>query len=100
MNYFVAQYLYAPDSEQIIEIRPAHRQWLGSLLDEGKLVGSGPFTDGLGGALIIIRLPKSATLTDAEELMDNDPFHKADALAGRSIREWNPVINVFADPEA
>ena len=97
MNYFAVHYLYAGDSEQIITLRPEHRAWLGGLRDENILVGSGPYTDGLGGALIIIRLPEPATVADAEALMDKDPFQQEGALAGREIREWNPVLNVFAE---
>lgn len=95
MTYFAVHYLYADKSEHIVKLRPVHRAWLGSLEDEGILVASGPYTDGLGGALILIRLPESATISDAEELMNNDPFHQEDALAGRTIRVWNPVKNIF-----
>ncbi|WP_368668358.1 YciI family protein, partial [Klebsiella michiganensis] len=51
MNTFVILYHYAPDSQKILEIRPQHREFLKALKDEGKLIGSGPFTDGQGGAL-------------------------------------------------
>ena len=96
MNHFAIHYLYAADSEDIVRVRPEHRQFLGELRDKGQLVGSGPYTDGLGGALIIIRLPEPATISDAEELMDLDPFTQQHCLAGRTVREWNPVINVFS----
>ncbi len=98
MKHFAVIYSYAPDSEQIVTLRPEHREFLGGLLDEGTLVGSGPYTDGHGGALIIVRLAEPATIADVEELMDGDPFHRENALAARRIREWNPVINIF--PEA
>ncbi|WIM66811.1 YciI family protein [Corynebacterium breve] len=97
MKYFAVHYTYANEDENIVALRPTHREFLGKLLDEGKLVGSGPYTDGLGSALIIIRLDEPATVDDAAELMDSDPFHTENALAGRSIREWNPVMNVFQD---
>lgn len=95
MTYFAVHYLYADDSERIIKLRPVHREWLGSLEDDGKLVASGPYTDGLGGALILIQLSESATINDAEELMNKDPFHQENVLAGRTIRVWNPVKNIF-----
>ncbi len=96
MTVFAIEYRYAPDSEKITEIRPAHREFLAQLKEEGKLIGSGPFTDGDGGALIVIRL-KDATLADAQSLMDADPFHTQGALDGRVFHTWNPVLNVFGE---
>lgn len=95
MNYFAVSYSYPADSEAIASIRPIHREFLGALKDQGILVGSGPFLDQDGGALIIIRLPEGTTVVEATELMDKDPFHTESALDGRSIRPWNPVLNVF-----
>lgn len=97
MNYFAVLYHYAPDSELITTVRPKHRQFLGALKNEGKLVGSGPYTDGDGGALIVIRLPEPAGIEDATRLMDEDPFLTEGALDHRSIRAWNPVLNIFDD---
>lgn len=96
MNYFAVSYRYPADSEAIASTRPIHREFLGSLKEKGQLVGSGPFLDSDGGALIIIRLPETATVADATELMDKDPFHTEGVLDGRDIRPWNPVLNVFS----
>ena len=48
MTVFAIEYHYPADSPQIIELRPAHREFLGKLKEEGKLIGSGPYTDGDG----------------------------------------------------
>lgn len=97
MKYFAVHYTYADEAPEVVALRPIHREFLGTLMDQGKLVGSGPYTDGLGSALIIIRLDAPASIDDAIQLMNEDPFHKENVLAGRTIREWNPVMNVFAD---
>ncbi|MDO5511342.1 YciI family protein [Corynebacterium sp.] len=97
MKYFAVSYHYPDGSADIVRLRPEHREWLATLLDAGQLVASGPHTDGSGGALIIIRLPEDATLVDAAELMDADPFTREGVLDGREIHEWNPVLNVFRD---
>lgn len=99
MKYFAVHYQYSAESPEIVALRPVHREWLAALGAADQLVGSGPYTDGQGGALIIIRLPETATVRDAEELMDEDPFSREKALEGRSIREWNPVLNVFRSPD-
>lgn len=96
MKYFAVHYTYADGDENIVRVRPEHREFLGGLKDAGQLVASGPYTDGHGSALIIIRLDDHATVDDAYELMDSDPFVVQDVLAGRKIREWNPVLNVFS----
>ncbi|QTH58625.1 YciI family protein [Corynebacterium hindlerae] len=96
MNYFAVHYRYPAESEDIARVRPVHREFLATLKEQGALVGSGPFLDNTGGALIIIRLPEPATCADAEQLMDKDPFTLEGVLDGREIREWNPVLNVFS----
>lgn len=95
MTYYAVTYSYSPDNEAIPTHRPAHREFIAALKEEGKIVGSGPFTDGEGGALIIIELPDGSTLVDAADLMNADPFHEQGLLAGRTIRQWNPVIKTF-----
>lgn len=96
MAYFAVTYRYPAASEEIAATRPVHREFLGELKEQGILVGSGPFLDEEGGALIIIRLSEDATVAEATRLMDQDPFQTAGLLDGRSIRPWNPVLNVFS----
>lgn len=94
-NYFAVHYTYADGDQDIVRLRPAHREFLGSLKDQGKLVASGPYNDGHGSALILLQLGEHDGYHDAVELMDQDPFHQEGVLAGRRIRQWNPVINIF-----
>jgi len=98
MKYFAVHYQYPDGSDEIVRLRPEHRAWLSTLAETDRLVGSGPYVDGQGGALIVIRMSDTATLRDAEELMDNDPFTREGVLAGREVREWKPVLNVFRSP--
>ena len=95
MKVFAVEYSYSPSSEKIAEIRPVHREFLGDLKQQGKLIGSGPYTDGEGGALILIVLEDEAGIDDARALMDRDPFYTGGALESRSFKTWNPVLNVF-----
>lgn len=97
MNYFAVHYSYADGAEAVVALRPEHREFLKTLRDEGTLVASGPYTDGGGSALILLRLPESATVADAEALMNQDPFHRDRVLDGRTIRAWNPVLNIFPE---
>ena len=47
------------NSDQIATVRPRHREYLGSLKEQGKLAASGPFTDD-SGALIIYEAESEA----------------------------------------
>lgn len=71
------------------EVRPAHRAYLKSLLDEGKLVESGPFADD-SGALLIYEADSQA---EVESWLAEDPYATADGvLAETVVKEW---IRVF-----
>lgn len=94
MKYFAFTYTYGDDAELVDATRPAHREFIASQLSLGRIVGSGPYAGG-EQALIILQLPDTATVADAEELMDADPYTVESALARREVHEWNPVSNIF-----
>ena len=79
---------YLPDAEKVQSIRPTHREYLARLKEQGKLVTSGPFTDG-SGALIVY---EAGSPEQAEELLQNDPFNRAGVFVAWVIREWNQVM--------
>ena len=93
MTYFIATYTYG-EKTLIQATRPAHRDFIASLKDEGKIVAAGPFGGDTQSA-IIVRLTEGATQADVEALLDDDPYLAAGALTDRDIREWTPVINIW-----
>lgn len=95
MTTFTIEYRYNPTNELVLTHRPAHREFLGSLLEAGTLIASGPHTDPEGTSLIIIRLPEGSTIEDAKEAMKHDPFIVNDALDEVRVSIWNPVLNTF-----
>ena len=52
--------------------------------------------DHLRGATPCAEVEGSASLADATEVMDKDPYVAAGALKARDVHEWNPVSNIFA----
>ena len=92
MPVFAVTYLYAATEDQLNEIRPIHRQWLGTLLEKGQLLASGPMVDN-PEALLIFRADSA---NDLAELLDNDPFDIAGFIGSRSIQQWNPVFGPFS----
>lgn len=96
MTVFAVEYVYAQDSVELRnEHRPAHREYLGGFLSEGpvRVLASGP-TPVADGALLIIA---AQSQTELEEVLANDPFNKAGALAETKITEWNPVTGLLKE---
>jgi uncharacterized protein YciI len=85
---FAAVIEYTQDRARIAETRPAHRQYLTRLRDQGRLAASGPFTDD-SGALIIY---EAASPEEAEQLLRGDPFHQNGVFQQYQLRPWNPVL--------
>ena len=85
---FAAIIEYISDKEKIAEVRPTHRQYLTSLLLQGKLAASGPFTDD-SGALIIY---EADTAEQAEAILKGDPFHAAGVFVTWRIRPWKALF--------
>ena len=77
---------YIQDRDKIQQIRPAHREYLKSLLAQGKLVAAGPFTDD-SGALIIY---EANSPEEAEQLLQGDPFHQSGIFLRYALRGPSP----------
>jgi uncharacterized protein len=88
MPLFTAILTYGEDVARRQEVRPTHREYLRSLLDQGKLMQSGPFTDD-SGALIIY---EADDISEAQVLLSNDPFALNGIIVGAEIKEWNVVL--------
>ncbi|HSU70030.1 MAG TPA: YciI family protein [Micrococcaceae bacterium] len=89
MSVFAVEYVYDPQSADVRdEHRPAHRAWLASLVQEGRVLASGPFGDGTGALLIF----KTEDETALNQLLTEDPYNAAGGIAGLKTIAWNPVI--------
>jgi uncharacterized protein YciI len=79
---------YTPDATTIAQARPAHRQYLTGLQEQGKLVISGPFADDAGGLLVY----EAETPQQVETMITEDPFAKHGVFVSWEIRPWNVVF--------
>lgn len=84
---FAVVFNYA-NRDQIAEVRPAHRQYLSSLKEQGKLWASGPFVDD-SGALIIYEVDSEE---EARTIIGGDPFAQAGIFASFELKEWRQVF--------
>ena len=93
MSHFAVQYTYVDDAAALDAARPAHRDYLRSLLD-GPLLAAGPLVDSpLPGALLVFRAEDADAVV---ALLDEDPFWTESLIVERSVEQWNPVLGVFA----
>jgi uncharacterized protein YciI len=89
MSLHAVIYRYAEEPDRLDEHRPRHKDYLASLYEQGRIVISGPLTDGAAGALLII------DADDADHvaaLLDLDPFWQLRLIADRQIRRWSPFF--------
>ncbi|KAA0023326.1 YciI family protein [Antrihabitans cavernicola] len=93
MALFAVEYSYDPATSTDRDAhRPAHRAWLGGLVEQGVVRSSGPYPDG-SGALIIVE----AADTDAVAArLSEDPFAKAGLIENVRVNEWTPVMGTFS----
>lgn len=89
MTVYAVQYSYGPADLQA-EHRPAHREYLAQLHEEGKLHAAGTFLDGdPAGALLIFVADDRDEL---DRIIAADPMSTGGVLTGYTAREWNAVI--------
>jgi uncharacterized protein YciI len=84
---FVLQ-LSFKNNERRLEVRPAHRDYLRSLMEKGKLVTAGPFADDTGAFLVY----EVADETEVRDILAADPYTAADAYDVVQLREWTPIL--------
>ncbi len=89
---FVNHVTYCEDQDKVSALRPEHRKYASHLMNEGKLVAAGPFTDGRGALFIY----EADSLEEAQDLFANDPFTIGGAIVRHDIRSWK-VLGVNSD---
>lgn len=86
MTIYAVTYRYADSPEVIAEHRPAHREYISSLLGEGGLIASGRTSGGeTPGALLLFHTDSAE---DVEKVLNPDPFWTLGLIDKREILEW------------
>jgi uncharacterized protein YciI len=89
MGTFVALLDFTEDGELRQRTRPAHREYLRSLLDAGTLRLSGPWADDSGACIVY----EAGSIDEARALLEADPYRSAGVLADAKIKEWKIVLD-------
>jgi len=85
---YAAVVVYTPDASAIAKARPAHREYLTGLFQQGKVAISGPFTDDRGALLVY----EAETPAEVEKLVGEDPFAKQGVFVSWEIRPWKVIF--------
>lgn len=94
MAFFVVNYYYSTDP-RLEQVRPAHRTFLGTLVESGMLRASGPLVGVDSPAAVLIF--EAATPQVVESALADDPFQNEGLVQRWEVLEWNPVLGVFAE---
>ncbi len=94
MPVFAVHYRYADDPDALAEHRPAHRQFLRDLLDEGVVLAAGAYPEGPAGALLVFR---AASVDDVAGHLQADPFLAHGLIDGTEVRQWTQAMGPWAD---
>lgn len=86
---FAAFVEYTNEPERLTQLRPLHRAYLQDLLQQGRLVIAGPFSDGTG-ALFVYEVPNEG---EAAKLSENDPYAKASLFKSVVMKPWKLVFS-------
>ncbi|WP_153395158.1 YciI family protein [Ornithinicoccus halotolerans] len=95
MTTYAVRYEYSDDTETRMEHRPAHREFLTGLGEEGTLVAAGAFQDdGEPAALLIMR---GGSADEVRELLREDPFQQQGLVTAVEVRQWEPPLGPMAE---
>jgi uncharacterized protein len=68
--------------------RPAHREHLRRLKEEGRLVTAGPWADDSGA----MHVYEVADETELREILRRDPYTEVNGYEIALLKEWTPIL--------
>ena len=81
---YLAHVAYTTDAAKIAQHRPTHRQYLTDLLQQGKLIAAGPFTDDSGAVFIY----EAESAEGAAASLADDPFSIHGVIVSSALKPW------------
>lgn len=90
MPVFAVTYHYVDQPDVLAEHRPAHREYLQSLVSSHGLIAAGRTPGGeVDSALLLLDTDSSESV---EEALNSDPFWTEGLIVKREILEWTVAI--------
>jgi uncharacterized protein YciI len=87
VGMYVIELTFEVGEQRRLDARPAHREKLARLHEQGIVVMSGPWEDD-SGALLIFDTDEAGI----ERIMADDPYFRAPGVTVTSVRRWNPIF--------
>lgn len=75
------------DDPRRLAARPAHRQRLAELHEQGRLRMAGPWQDGTGALLVF-----DTDHDGVQEIMSSDPYYTMPGVTVVALRHWELVV--------
>lgn len=95
MTKFAVTYTYSDDTGTRDRIRPAHRDYLGTLVEQNRLlVAGGLESEGSAGALLIFQ---SDDVVQVRSWVADDPFVQAGVTTSIDVTKWTPALGSVVD---
>ncbi|MFT5950184.1 MAG: hypothetical protein ACI9BN_000422 [Francisella sp.] len=69
MNIHIIDLRYLVDEDEVVKVRPAHREFLDSGYENGTFIASGPKADKTGGVILA-----KGDINEIKIFIKNDPF--------------------------
>ncbi|GAB2997149.1 YciI family protein [Saccharothrix stipae] len=91
MARFAVELEFGDNQDERMAVRPAHREYLATLVERGALLVSGPYAD-QSGALLVYEVADEAEL---REVLAADPYTRAGVVAGTRVHEWQTLTGVW-----
>ncbi|NUT48746.1 MAG: hypothetical protein HOV94_15780 [Saccharothrix sp.] len=91
MARFAVELVFKDNQDERLAVRPAHREYLATLVERGVLLVSGPYADQTG-ALLVYEVADEAEL---REVLAADPYTPAGVVAETRVHEWQALMGVW-----
>jgi uncharacterized protein YciI len=88
---FAVEYSYIEDVPSRHAVRPTHRDYLGTLAAEGKLLVAGAWAADDGALLVF----EAADEAEVKGFLDNDPYKAAGVISATKVTEWTPGLGAW-----
>ncbi|MEV6149270.1 YciI family protein [Nonomuraea sp. NPDC052129] len=87
MARFVVQLAFDGDPRRLA-VRPAHREHLRGLHDQGRLVTAGPWADDSGA----LHVYEAADEGEVRDILRSDPYTAVNGYEVVLLKEWTPIL--------
>lgn len=91
MARFAVELVFGDNRDERLAVRPAHREYVATLVERGVVLAAGPYADETG-ALLVYEVADEAEL---REVLAADPYTPADVIKETRVHEWQLLMGAW-----